>query len=131
MSRNADSAARLVPTSAYGFPSSRAEPGWRPVCREEAILPDTGVCALVGGEQVAVFRAAGSVYAIANRDPFTGAQVLSRGLLGDRGGVVTVASPLLKQRFDLATGACLDDPAVQVAAYGCRVRDGMIEVALS
>ncbi|NEE25138.1 nitrite reductase (NAD(P)H) small subunit, partial [Streptomyces sp. SID7982] len=60
------------------------------------------------------------VYAIGNRDPFTGAYVLSRGLLGSAGGRPFVASPLLKQRFDLATGACLDDEEVSVPVFAVR-----------
>ena len=42
--------------------------------------------------------------------------------------VVFVASPLLKQRFDLRTGVCLDDPAVVVPSYEVRVVDGMVVV---
>ena len=52
------------------------------------------------------------VHAIGNQDPFTGAFVLSRGIVGGRGEIPTVASPLHKQVFDLRTGACLDDDSV-------------------
>jgi len=108
-------------------PDARAA-GWNAVCRLDAIIPDTGVCALVGGRQVAVFRVGDQAYAIDNRDPFTGSQVLSRGLVVVRGGVLSVASPLHKQRIALATGEHVDDPAVRVATWPCRVRDGVIEV---
>lgn len=63
---------------------------------------------------------AGRPYAIGNQDPFTGAQVLARGLLGCAGGRPFVASPLLKQRFDLESGRCLDDEAVAVRTYPVR-----------
>lgn len=103
---------------------------WTPVCRLERILPDTGVAALVEGEQVAVFRLAdGSVHAVANRDPFSAANVLSRGIVGDDRGVAKVASPVYKQSFALATGACLDDPSVTLPVYAVRVADGLVEVA--
>ncbi|MEV0041717.1 nitrite reductase (NAD(P)H) small subunit, partial [Streptomyces sp. NPDC050804] len=52
---------------------------------------------------------AGEVYAVDNRDPFSGAYVLSRGLLGSRGAVPVVLSPMYKQAFDLRTGVCLDE----------------------
>ena len=61
---------------------------------------------------------------IGNIDPFSGAAVLSRGIVGDRGGEPTVASPLHKQVFSLASGRCLDDPAVAVPTYPVRLNDG-------
>ncbi|MBZ9715882.1 nitrite reductase small subunit NirD [Deinococcus multiflagellatus] len=101
---------------------------WTRVCSVSDILPGSGVCALVGGVQVAVFRVAGALYATANRDPFTGANVLSRGLTGSdvQGGALryTVASPLLKHRFDLATGQSLDDPGVRLPVYATRLEGG-------
>ena len=102
---------------------------WTRVCALEEIVPDTGVCALVGMHQVAVFRLAGDqVFAIGNHDPFSRANVLSRGIVGDRDGRPKVASPIFKQNFDLATGACMDDPTVSVPAYRVRVCDGFVEV---
>jgi nitrite reductase (NADH) small subunit len=95
---------------------------WVPVCRLEDIIPNTGVCALVGGEQVAVFRLDDdSLYAISNHDPFSRANVLSRGIVGDLKGEVVVASPVYKQHFSLTTGACLEDSTVRVATFPVRV----------
>ena len=92
---------------------------WFTVCDLSTLLPGRGVAALLpDGRQVALFRdRAGELYAIDNRDPFTGAAVLSRGLTGTHQGRPFVASPLLKQRFDLESGQCLDDEAVRVTAY--------------
>ncbi|MFD7284353.1 nitrite reductase small subunit NirD [Streptomyces sp. NPDC059863] len=99
------------------------EDGWFAVCAVSALTPGRGVAALLpDGRQAAVFLdRAGRPYAIGNRDPFSGAQVLSRGLTGTHDGRPFVASPLLKQRFDLITGRCLDDEAA-VRAYSARVR---------
>ncbi|MFC8866300.1 nitrite reductase small subunit NirD [Streptomyces sp. NPDC057148] len=92
---------------------------WFTACDLGALLPGRGVAALLpDGGQVALFRDRdGELYAIGNRDPFTGAAVLSRGLTGTHQGRPFVASPLLKQRFDLATGVCLDDETVRVETY--------------
>jgi nitrite reductase (NADH) small subunit len=100
----------------------RAGGRWHPVCGPDDLVPGRGVAALLpDGAQVAVFAdRAGRRYAIGNRDPFTGACVLSRGLLGSAAGRAFVASPLLKQRFDLATGRCLDDEEMSVPAYPVR-----------
>jgi nitrite reductase (NADH) small subunit len=101
---------------------------WEDVCAVDAVLPGTGVCALVAGRQVAVVRTADAVYAIGNFDPFSKAFVLSRGIVGDRGGVPKIASPIYKQNFDLRTGQCLDDPKLRVPTYEVRVERGRILV---
>jgi nitrite reductase (NADH) small subunit len=103
---------------------------WTPVCVLTDLIPDRGAAALLAGdEQVAIFRTSGDeVYALSNIDPFSGAAVLSRGIVGDLGGVPVVASPMHKQHFDLRTGACVDDPGVRVAVYPVRVEDGTIMV---
>ncbi len=104
---------------------------WTGVCDYDDLQPERGVAALLGGEQVALFRTFdGALYAIGNQDPFTGAFVLSRGIVGTRGGVPTVASPLHKQVFDLRTGMCLDDETAAAGVFGVRVRDGLVEVAV-
>ncbi|TXS62228.1 MULTISPECIES: nitrite reductase small subunit NirD [unclassified Streptomyces] len=95
---------------------------WLTICDLSALTPGRGVAALLpDGRQAAVFRdRAGRTYAIDNRDPFSGAAVLSRGLTGSHQGRPFVASPLLKQRFDLASGRCLDDGTVTVTTYEVR-----------
>ena len=104
---------------------------WTPVCRLDRLQPERGAAALLGDVQVALVRTPdGAVFAIGNVDPFSGAAVLSRGIVGDRGGVPTIASPVYKQAFDLRTGRCLDDPDVSVPTYPVRVTDGALEVGL-
>jgi nitrite reductase (NADH) small subunit len=104
--------------------------GWHRVCPLSRLPVDRGVAALLDGEQVALFRLAdGGLHALDNLDPFSGAMVLSRGVVGSRGDRATVASPMYKQAFDLATGRCLDDEQVGVGAYPVRVSpDGFVEV---
>jgi len=104
------------------------EPEWEDVCALEDIVPWTGVCALVDGRQVAVVRTDKAVYAIGNFDPLSKAFVLSRGIVGDRGGIPKIASPIYKQTFDLRTGQCLDDPRVRVRSYEVRVERGRVLV---
>ncbi|MGQ0575974.1 MAG: nitrite reductase small subunit NirD [Pseudonocardia sp.] len=104
---------------------------WAPACRVETLQPERGVAALFGDVQVALFLThAGTVHAVGNVDPFSRAAVLSRGIVGDRGGVPTVASPVYKQVFSLLDGRCLDDDGVRVPAYPVRVVDGYVEVGL-
>ena len=119
---------------------------WIDICPLNRLILDRGVAAMVGPYQVAIFRvghgrcddegaSAGGdgedeVYALSNYDPFSMANVLSRGIVGCRGGRLKVASPVYKQNFDLTTGECLDDPAVQVPTFDVRVIDGHVQVAL-
>ncbi len=110
---------------------------WNAVCDLERIVPDTGVCALLNGRQVAVFRvgadagagtAAPRLFAIDNYDPNSDAAVLSRGLVGSIGERIVVASPIYKQHFDLRTGECLEAPHNSVASYPVRVEGGKVWV---
>jgi len=109
--------------------SRPASGGWIPVCRLEDIVPNTGVCALVDGRQVAVFRLDDdSVYALSNHDPFSRANVLSRGIVGDVKGELVVASPVYKQHFSLESGQCLEEPDVRIETYSVRVDSGTVWV---
>lgn len=116
-------------SAAEVLPSSSRE--WAPVCPLDRLPRGGGVAAMVDGWQVAILRTDdGAVHAIDNRDPFTHANVLSRGIVGTRQGVATVASPLRKQRFALDSGRCLDDPAVAVVVHEVRLADGWVQVRL-
>jgi nitrite reductase (NADH) small subunit len=114
--------------------SSAREPapstaGWIDVCGYDDLAPGTGAAALVDGEQIAVVRTrGGAVYAISNFDPFSKAFVLARGIVGDKGGIPRLASPIYKQAFDLRTGTCFDDANVRVTVYRVRVARGRILV---
>ncbi|MBW0106093.1 nitrite reductase small subunit NirD [Pseudonocardia sp. KRD291] len=105
--------------------------GWLHVCPLQRLQPGRGVAALVGDTQVAIFRMEDDVlYAVGNVDPYTGAAVISRGIVGDRGGVPTVASPVHKQAFRLDDGRCLDDPAVSLGVYRTRVCGADLQIGL-
>ena len=100
---------------------------WVAVCPLNEIVPNTGVCALVNERQVAVFRLDDdSVYAIENHDPFSRANVLSRGIVGDLKGELVVASPVYKHHFSLASGECLEDRSVRVPVFPVRLEGGMV-----
>lgn len=112
-----------------------AVPKWTFVCRLDDIVPNTGVCAKVGNTQVAVFRVVSpageeeGVYALDNFDPRSGANVLSRGLVGDLSGELVVASPVYKNHLCLRTGRCLEDESWSVQPHTVRVGDdGLILV---
>lgn len=79
------------------------------VCAVGDLEIERGRAALFGTVQVALFLLAdSSVHAVSNLDPYSGAHVMSRGIVGSRGEVPTLASPMHKQVFDLRTGECLE-----------------------
>jgi NAD(P)H-dependent nitrite reductase small subunit len=115
---------------------------WIDVCSVDDLQPNSGVCALLEGEQVAIFwmpvlsgaegpESDAKVYAVGNYDPFGNANVLSRGLIGDIGGQPVVASPLYKQHYNLQTGVCLEDETVKIPVYAIRIDNGSVQVDLS
>ncbi|MBD3941547.1 nitrite reductase small subunit NirD [Microbacterium sp. NEAU-LLC] len=111
--------------------------GWVPVCDLADLEIERGRAALLGGTQIALFLTRGAdggdgrVYAVSNFDPYSRANVISRGIVGTRQDVPTVASPMFKQVFDLRTGICLDsqgkDP-VDLHAWPTAVADGVVLV---
>ena len=105
---------------------------WTSVCTVNDIIVGTGVAALVQGHQVAIFRptADGPLYALSNFDPFSHAFAIARGILGDKGGVLKVASPIYKQNFSLKTGECLDDPSVVLECYPVRVSGDRVYISV-
>jgi nitrite reductase (NADH) small subunit len=103
---------------------------WTTACAYDFLIPNRGVGVLLpDGAQVALFKLDdGSLHAVGNIDPFSGAAVMSRGIVGDRGGRPTVQTPIKKQAFALDDGTCLDDPDVALPVYVTRIADGQVEI---
>jgi nitrite reductase (NADH) small subunit len=101
------------------------------ICAWADLMPDRGVCALVDGSPVAVFRCEpdDELFAVGNLDPYSGASVLSRGIVGSVGDRPVIASPIFKNRFDLRNGESLDDPSVRIPVHPVRVENGRVLVA--
>lgn len=111
--------------------ASTATTVWTTACRYDFLIPNRGVGVLLpDGEQAALFRLDdGSLHAVGNVDPFSGAAVMSRGIVGDRGGCATVQSPIKKQAFALDDGRCLDNPDHALPVYPTRITpDGDVQV---
>jgi nitrite reductase (NADH) small subunit len=110
-----------------------AQTTWTRVCTLAQLIPERGVPALVDGEPIALFLLEdGTVHAIGHHDPFSNANVMARGIVGSVGEAEsyrnTVASPMYKQVFDLATGECLSEPGVSLPVWPVRIVDGQVHV---
>jgi nitrite reductase (NADH) small subunit len=110
---------------------------WVGVCTKGQLIPERGVAVLVRDQQVALFRVTGPdgsefVYAVGHRDPFADANVIARGIVGSvgRDGEQrdTVASPMYKHVFDLATGECYTDPSERLPVYRTWIAGGVVYV---
>lgn len=105
---------------------------WESVCAVEDLEPSWGEVALLRAQQIALFLLSkDEVYAVSHRDPHTDANVMARGIVGSKGDRPTVASPLHKEVYDLATGECFSNPELVLQTYRTRIVGGMIEVELS
>ncbi|WAI80945.1 MULTISPECIES: nitrite reductase small subunit NirD [Achromobacter] len=106
---------------------------WRAVCTRDDLVADSGVVVLLDGQQIALFYVPGAdgnpLYAIENRDPKSGANVIGRGLVGHLGGSLVVASPLYKQHFRLADGSCVQYPEQSLRIWQARFNGDTVEIA--
>ncbi len=112
-------------------PSAR----WRPLCQRKDLVAHSGVVAWLDGEQVALFHVpdsetGGQVFAIANKDPKSGANVIGRGLLGQLQGDLVIASPLYKQHYRLADGSCVEYPEQRLRVWPVRLQGEQVEIGL-
>lgn len=110
-------------------PEVGADTEWQPVCPLDDIPDGSGAAALVNDEPLAIFRVGVErLFVVGNIDPFSGASVLSRGIVGDIGGEPVVASPVYKQHFRLADGLCIEDASRGVASYPVELVDNLVMV---
>ena len=103
---------------------------WIDVCHLDDITPNTGVGALIAGQSVALFRVGNEkrIYALSNKDPFSQANVMARGIIGDLQGERVIASPIYKQHFSLATGRCLEDKDQKLSVFPTKIENGRVWV---
>ncbi|MCM2129425.1 nitrite reductase (NAD(P)H) small subunit family protein [Larsenimonas rhizosphaerae] len=106
------------------------------LCHRRDLVAGSGVVAWYNGHQIALFHLPArpgeadvtdphenatdrgeALYALDNHDPFSGANVIGRGIIGHVNGEAVVASPIYKQHFRLRDGVCLEDPEKRLTTW--------------
>jgi NAD(P)H-dependent nitrite reductase small subunit len=104
---------------------------WYSACKVGDLVAGSGVCALINGQQVAIFYLPDEtrqLYALDNYDPIGAANVLSRGIVGDVQGQLVVASPLYKEHFSLSSGRCLEKKEYCVRVWPARIVGSLVQL---
>mgnify|MGYP000529805781 FL=1 len=108
------------------------ENNWITVCSDTDLVTNSGVCALLNKQQIALFKIKSAnneqLYAVSNWDPIGKANVLYRGLLGSVQDSKVIISPLYKQRYCLESGQCLDDAAIKLIVYPVRIEQNQVQL---
>lgn len=107
------------------------------LCSVSDLVDWSGVVARHQGRQIAIFylpkgrdrQSAPEVFAVDNHDPFSKANVIGRGIVGDKGGEPVVASPIYKQHFRLTDGVCLEDESVQIDTFNVYLEGDRVMIA--
>jgi nitrite reductase (NADH) small subunit len=107
---------------------------WITVCSDKDLVTNSGVCALLNEQQIALFKIKRAnneqIFAVSNWDPIGKANVLYRGLLGSVQDKKVIVSPLYKQRYCLESGQCLDDDTLKLIVYPVRIEQNQVQLQL-
>jgi len=122
----------MSPANAAMMDLSKTQ-AWRAVCARQDLVLNSGVVALIGNTQVALFYVAcisgtPQLFAVDNRDPVSGVNVIGRGLVGSLAGDLVIASPLYKQHYRLEDGTCLEDSSLKLRTWPARLNGDVVEV---
>ncbi|SHJ06075.1 nitrite reductase small subunit NirD [Aquimarina spongiae] len=92
-----------------------------------------GACIKYNNKQIAVFNFERKQewYACQNVCPHKMEMVLSRGMIGDQGGVPKVACPMHKKTFSLESGENLNGDLEPIATYPVKIEDGFVYIGFS
>jgi len=99
--------------------------GWLRVAGANDVRPGEGRVVEAGGRTLALFNVEGAYYALDNACSHRGGPLGD----GDLDGTV-VSCPWHAWRWDVTSGANVNNPAVRVACFPARVQDGAVFVQL-
>ena len=106
---------------------------WFEIAKESDFTKNGVVCIKYKDKQIAVynFTRKGTWYACQNLCPHKLEMVLSRGMIGDEGGIPKVACPMHKKTFSLESGENLNGDLEAIAVYPVKIEKGIVYVGFS
>lgn len=108
-------------------PSAQQQPVL--LCRQQDLVPFSGVAARFGQHAIALFYLPGEaveLHGVSHIDPATGAPVMAHGLLGESKGEFYLAAPLHKQQYRLSDGQCLSDSTLKLQVFNVQLQHGQV-----
>lgn len=94
---------------------------------------NAGACIKYNSRQIAVYHFARTQkwYACQNLCPHKMEMVLSRGLIGDAGGIPKLACPMHKKTFSLEDGSNLNGEDYSIATYPVKIEAGNVYIGFA
>ncbi len=98
-------------------------------CDSKDVIEEKGLCVVIAGKKLALFRTDGKIFAIDDTCTHDEASLAEGTLIHEEGGRCVVECPWHGAHFDICTGAATAFPAVTpVHPYAAREVGGAIEV---
>ena len=106
---------------------------WYEVGKVNDFPENGGACIKYMDKQIAVFNftRTSKWYACQNLCPHKMEMVLSRGMIGDAGGIPKVACPLHKKTFSLEDGKNLNGDLDAIATYPVKIENNLVFIGFS
>ncbi len=106
---------------------------WFEVASLDKFPKNGGVCVKYKDKQIAIFnfQRRNEWYACQNLSPYKMENVLSRGMIGDEGGIPKVACPLHKKTFSLESGENLNGDLDAIATYPVKIENDFVYIGFS
>ncbi|MBP8155570.1 MAG: nitrite reductase small subunit NirD [Leadbetterella sp.] len=107
---------------------------WHQACQTEDIPENGGGCALINGEQIAIFNFTrrNEWYATQNLCPHRQQMAISRGMIGSTGeeNEPKVACPFHKKTFSLKTGECMSGDDYEIKTYPIKIENNWVMIGM-
>lgn len=106
---------------------------WYKAAKVNDFPKNGGACIKYKEKRIAVFNfeRKGKWFACQNICPHKMEMVLSRGMIGDQGGIPKVACPLHKSTFSLETGENLNGDLESIATYPVKIEGDYIYIGFN
>jgi len=105
---------------------------WKKAIKTDQLKPGNRGCVKFGDTQIGLFHFEDDRwYAVQNRCPHKGQNVISRGIIGDAAQEPVVACALHKNKFSLVSGKCLTAELPALVTYPVKIEGDDVLISLT